>query len=97
MSAFFSKLLAILLSKIVKNAIFELGCEILILEVLLCFNLVQKCCFAIVELRYASTESKNFLRKLRCFQKLKIIKLRFFAAPLQIGKIVALFCVALLK
>ena len=38
------------------------------------FNLVQKRCSAIAELRCASIESKSLLRKLRCASEVKKIK-----------------------
>ena len=59
------------LPKIAKNAVFALCCEISIAEVRLRFNLVRKCRSAIAELRYASTESKSSLRKLRCASEIK--------------------------
>ena len=41
----------------------------------LCFNLVRNYRYAIAELRYASTESKSLLRKLRCASEIQKIKL----------------------
>ena len=75
MSAFFIKLFILLLSKIAKNAMFDLCCEISIAEVRQRFNLVRKCRYTIAKLRYASTESKNSLKKLRCALEIKKIKL----------------------
>ena len=62
MSAFFSNLFALFQSKIAKNAILALCCEISIAEVRLRFKLVQNCRSAIAELRYALTKSKSSLR-----------------------------------
>ena len=76
MSAFLSILFALFLSKIAKNAVIALCCEISIAEVRLHFNLVQKCHFAIAELCCASTEPKSSLRKLHCNSKILKIKLR---------------------
>ena len=76
MPAFLSKLFTFFLPKIAKNAVFALFCEISVAEVRLRFNLVQKCCSAIAELRCASTESKSSLWKLRCASEIKKIKLR---------------------
>ena len=71
MSTFFSKLFTLFLSKIAKNAVFALCCEILIAEVRLRFKLVRKCRSVIAEMRCASTESKSSLRKLRCPSEIK--------------------------
>ena len=76
MLAFFCKLFTLFLSKIAKNAVFALLCEISIAEVRLRFNLVRKCRSAIAQLRGASTKSKSSLRKLRCACEIKKIKLR---------------------
>ena len=59
-----------------KNVEFAMWCEISIEEVRLRFNLVQKYCSAITELRCASTESKSSLQKLRCTSENKKFKLR---------------------
>ena len=74
MSALFSKLFTQFLSKIAKNAVFALCCELSIAEVKLCFNLVRKCRSAIAELRCTSTESKSLLQNLRCASDIKKIK-----------------------
>ena len=76
MSGLFSKLFTLFSSKIAKNAVFALCCEISIAEVGLRFYLVQKCRSAIAELRCASNELKSSLRKLRCASESKKIKLR---------------------
>ena len=75
MSAFFSNLFAVFLSKLQKIAAFALRCEISIVEVRFHFDLVQKCRFANAESRCASTESKSSLQKLRCASEIKKIKL----------------------
>ena len=75
MLAFLSKLFALFLSKIAKNVVFALCCEISIAEVRLRFNLVRKCRSAIAEVRCASTESTSSLRKLRWASKMKKFKL----------------------
>ena len=90
MSVFFSKLFAIFLSKIAKNAVFALYCEISIAEVRLLFNLVRKCLSANAELRCASTESKSSMQKLHCVSEIKKINSVFCAALLLVEKIVAL-------
>ena len=74
MSAFFSKLFTLFLSKIAKNAVFALCREISIAEVKLRFNLVRKCRSAIAELLCASAESKSSLGKLRCASGIQNIK-----------------------
>ena len=66
MSAFSGKIFALFLSKIAKNAVCALCCEISIAEVRLRDDLVPKYRFAIAELRCVSTESKSFSQKLRC-------------------------------
>ena len=96
MLALFSKLFALFLSKIAKNAMFALCCEILIAEVRLRFYLVQKCRSAIAEFRCASTESKSPMRKLRCASEIQKLDCAFCAALLLIENIVALCCAALL-
>ena len=96
MLAFFSKLFALFLSKIAKNAIFALRCDILIAKVRLRFNLEQKCLSAIAEFRCASTESKSPMRKLRCASENQKLDCAFCAALLLVEKIVALCCAALL-
>ena len=68
---FFCKLFTLFFSKITKNTVFPLHYEISIAEVMLRFNLAQKCRSAIAELRCASTKSKSLLRKLRCASELK--------------------------
>ena len=91
MSAFFSKLFALFLSKIAKNAVFALCCEISIAEVRLRFNLAQKCRSAMAELRCASTESKSSLQKLRCASEMKKkLNSAFCAALLVVENIVSL-------
>ena len=82
MSTFFSKLFALFLPKIAKNAVFALCCENSVAEVKLRFNLVRKCRSAIAELRCASTESKSSLRKLRRASEIKKIKLRILRCAL---------------
>ena len=76
MLAFFCKLFTLFLSKIAKNAVFAMHCEISIAEVRLRFNLVRKRHSAIAELRCASYKSKSSLRKLHCASEIKKIKLR---------------------
>ena len=71
MSAFISKLFTLFLFKIAKTAVFALCCEISAAEVRLRFNFVRKCRSAIAELRYASTESKSSLQRLRCALEIK--------------------------
>ena len=75
MSAVFSKLFTLFLSKIAKIAVFAVCCEISTAEVRLRFSLVRKCRSAIAELRCASTESKSLLRKFRCVSEITKIKL----------------------
>ena len=72
MSAFFSNIFTLILSKIAKNAVFSYCCEISIAEVRLRFNLVRNSHTAIAESRCASTESTSLLRKLRSASKIKI-------------------------
>ena len=74
MSAFFSKLFTLFQSKIAKNAIVALCCEISIVEVRLRLNLVRECCSAIAELRYILTKSKTSLQKLCCTSEIQKIK-----------------------
>ena len=76
MSAFYSNLFILFLSKIAKNAVFALCCEISIAEVRLRDDLVPKCCSAIAELRCVSIESKNSSQKFRCTSEIKKINLR---------------------
>ena len=95
MSGLFSKLLTLFQSKIAKNAVFALCCEISIVEVRLRFNLVRKWRSAIAELRCALTELKSSLRKLRCASEIKL-NCAFGAALLMVAKFVALCCAALL-
>ena len=91
MLASFCKLFTLFLSKIAKNAVFALHCEISISKVRLRFNLVRKCRSAIVELRCASTKSNSSLRKLRCASEIKKkLSCEFCAALLPVEKIVAL-------
>ena len=59
MSAFFSKLFTLFLSKIAKNAVFALRCKISNAEVMWRFNLRRKSYSVIAELRCALTESKS--------------------------------------
>ena len=96
MSAFFSKLFTLFLSKVAKNALFALYCKISIAVVRLHFNLVRKCRYAFAGLRCASTESKSSLRKLRCASEIKKITCAFCIALLVTEKIAALCCAALL-
>ena len=89
MSAFFSKLFTFFMSKIAKNAVFALCCEISIAKVRLRFNLLQKSCSAIDDLRCASTHSQSSLRKLRCIHKIKKLDYAFCTALLLVETIVA--------
>ena len=68
MLAFFSKLFILFLSKITKNAVFELCCEISVAKVKLRFNMVRKSRSAIAKLRCTSTESKVHSRSCTAFQ-----------------------------
>ena len=94
MSAFFSKLFALFMSKIAKTEVFALCCEILIAEVRLRFNLERKCRSKIAKFRCASTESKFLCGSCAALQKFKKLDCAFCAALLLIEKIVALCCAA---
>ena len=71
MSAFFSKLFILYQSKIAKNAVFAMCCEILIAEVRLCFNLVRKCRSAIANYVALQQNQKVYWGSFAALQKLK--------------------------
>ena len=86
MSVFFSKLFTLFQSKIAKNAVFALCCEISNTEVRLRFNLVRKC---LPQLRNCVALQLN--QKVHCgscaaLQKLKKVNCAFYAALLLVEK-----------
>ena len=95
MSAFFSKLFTLFLSKIAKIAICALMVKFQLRKLSCALTWYEN---AVPHLRNCvATESKSSLRKLRCDSEIKKLNCAFCATFLLVEKIVALYYAALLK
>ena len=95
MSSLFSKLFTLFQSKIAKNAVFALCCEISIAEVGLRFNLVKNAVLQLWNCVALQLNQKVDCGSCAALQKAKKLNCAFRAKRSLVKKIVALCCAAL--